>query len=149
MVLSMKMMKKYPCGVISGPYFHEKYPCFVQRRPKKMEKGHIKDQRISDLKLLKTWVLAHFVCISCRLDHVAASVSTSFSVVKTSVFIPIPCEIHPATGGRIHAQIIFPMRSNASLCGRLLVLVNRSVEADIHLHCHCLTYNISNPTRAA
>ena len=97
-------VQKHPCGVISGPYIHEKSLFRTAQAIQKWRKGHIKYQRISDLKLLKTWVLAHFVCISCRLDHVAASVSTSFSVVKTCVFIPIPCEIHFATGERFHAQ---------------------------------------------
>ena len=103
-----QQVHKLPCGVISGPYIYiyifMKILFRTAHAIQKLRNGHIKYQRLSDLKLLKTSVLAHFVCISCRLDHVAALVSTSFSLVKTSVFIPIPCELHPATGGRFHAQ---------------------------------------------
>ena len=55
--------EKHPCGVISGPCFVQKSWFRTAQAIQNSRKMCSKNQWISDVKVLKTCVLAHSVCI--------------------------------------------------------------------------------------
>ena len=84
-VQSTYIYHKHPCGVISGPCFVQKSWFRTAQAIQNSRKMCSKNQWISDVKVLKTCVLAHSVCICWLSGFVSWAWRTHNSLVKTNV----------------------------------------------------------------
>ena len=82
---NMRFVRKQPCGVISGPCFVQKSWFRTAQAIQNSRKMCSKNQWISDVKVLKTCVLAHSVCICWLSGFVSWAWRTHNSLVKTNV----------------------------------------------------------------
>ena len=89
---------KHPCGVISGPCFVQKSWFRTAQAIQNSRKMCSKNQWISDVKVLKTCVLAHSVCICWLSGFVSWAWRTHNSLVKTNVLRRHVFFASPATG---------------------------------------------------
>ena len=128
--------------MISGPCFVQKSWFRTAQAIQNSRKMCSKNQWISDVKVLKTCVLAHSVCICWLSGFVSWAWRTHNSLVKTNVLRRRVFFASPATGF-CFGGVFTLCCQNASLYSRLPVRVNKSVLLDSHLHCHCLTYTNS------
>ena len=91
-------INKHPCGVISGPCFVQKSWFRTAQAIQNSRKMCSKNQWISDVKVLKTCVLAHSVCICWLSGFVSWAWRTHNSLVKTNVLRRRVFFASPATG---------------------------------------------------
>ena len=89
---------KHPCGVISGPCFVQKSWFRTAQAIQNSRKMCSKNQWIFDVKVLKTCVLAHSVCICWLSGFVSWAWRTHNSLVKTNVLRRRVFFASPATG---------------------------------------------------